>query len=466
MQKALERPDTWQSALDALPAPGALSSAEPVRVACYHYLAGAAAFFLSERAPEQAARAVEQLSAARLLQPDSMDHVQARSRLKMAWSRLGEVPGVTAKGALAEVAVVPGSQASAFTLRPAHSASPLFELPAPTAGAHLLVPPGDWRVTVNGRCGGSDMDFTVAGGTGRVTLPNPPPCHVQLDAVDAAGTPLTGLTFRRADGTPLEAAAVTESSGDVTLVAPSHLPATVSLAVGAGPRKIVLQRCPVDLKVQATPADAQIVGGGPAAWGPRQVTISRAGYRSLTQTVDVPAPERCEGAAQAHTVTLLRPVQIDAHYEDGMVATPSEIVVDGQSVPMMGFDRPVGRYAWSARAPEALPVQGVLDVLSCGAADCPPARLEIALRHPRSSLPPLFVTGAGATLVAGGLIAGASAWSTQKDIDGYTTKARENIGVDTLIDRRNQAATAANVLVGVGAATLAAGLVWYWLGSD
>jgi hypothetical protein len=101
------------------------------QAACRHYLAGAAAFFLSERSAEWAPRAVEHLLAAHLLDPAAMDHVQARSRLRTAFLRLGDVPGLRTSGAPATVEFVPTGPPLPFVLRPTEALAPTWQLPAP-----------------------------------------------------------------------------------------------------------------------------------------------------------------------------------------------------------------------------------------------------------------------------------------------------------------------------------------------
>lgn len=471
LRAALERPDTWAEAVRQVPtatpdaAPGdATARAER---ACRHYLAGAAAFFLSERTPEYAPRAVEQLLSARLLSPVEMDHVQARSRLKTAFTRLGDVPGLQPKGNLAVVEVASRGTPVGFVLRPRRADTPRWPLPAPVAGASLLLPPGEYRATVNGRCGDSDMDFTVAGGAGRIELPEAPACRVRLLPVGADGVALAGLRVIGADGAVLPGDTFEASAGAVTVDAPGHLPVRLALDALSGDHVVSLARCPVDLAVAATPADARVQGAGPAPWGHRSVTVTRAGYAPESLSVDVPAPADCAGARQAVAVALSRPVTLFARYDDGTAATPGAVLVDSKEVLPLGLNLAVGGHTFEVRAPDAPPVSGPFEVPHCAASDCPPVRLDVTFERPRETrLGPVLVAGAGGLTMMGGLIAGAGAMAAQSDIEDYNTRRKEDVPMDTLVSRRDDRAQLADVLLGTGAAVAVGGLLWYWLGGD
>ena len=117
--------------------------------------------------------------------------------------------------------------------------------------------------------------------------------------------------------------------------------------------------------------------------------------------------------------------------------------------------------------PDANAAGGPFEVPECGAADCPPVRLDVTLtRLAPTRVAPLVVLGTGAATVLGGLLAGAAAFSAQAEIDGYTTKVDEEIPIDTLIERRDERAHLADLLVGTGAVVAVGGLLWYWLGED
>lgn len=471
LRAALERPDTWAEAVrlvpPATPDAAPLDDAARAERACRHYLAGAAAFFLSERTPEYAPRAVEQLLSARLLSPVEMDHVQARSRLKTAFTRLGDVPGLQPKGNLAVVEVAARGAPAGFVLRPRRADTPRWPLPAPAAGASLLLPPGEYRATVNGRCGDSDMDFTVAGGAGRIELPEAPACRVRLLPVGSDGAALAGLRVLGADGAVLPGDTFPASAGTVTVDAPGHLPARVALGALRGDHVVPLARCPVDLSIVPTPADAQVQGAGPGPWGTRSVTVTRPGHVPATRSVDVPAPADCAGARQAVAIALDRPVTLFARYDDGTAATPGALTVDAEQVSATGFELSVGRHAFEARVPDAPAVSGAFEVPPCAAADCPPVRLDVTFERPRETrLGPILVAGTGGLTMLGGLIAGAGALSAQSDIEDYSARQKEDVPMDTLVARRDDRAQLADVLMGAGAAVAVTGLLWYWLGGD
>jgi hypothetical protein len=471
LRAALERPETWAEAVRQVPpaAPDMPPGDETARAerACRHYLAGAAAFFLSERAVEYAPRAVEQLLAARLLSPGEMDHVQARSRLKTAFARLGDVPGLQPKGSLAVVEVAARGAARGFVLRPRRADTPRWPLPAPSAGASLLLPPGEYRATVNGRCGESDMDFTVAGGAGRIELPDAPPCRVRLQPVGADGAALAGFRVRGADGAVLAGDTFDASAGTVTVDAPGHVAVRLALDALSGDRVVSLSRCPVELSILATPADARVEGAGPAPWGPRSVTVTRPGYAPATLSVDVPAPAECAGARHASAVSLSRPVALLARYDDGAAATPGVLVVDLKQVSPAGFELPVGRHTFEARVADAPTVAGTFEVPHCATTDCPPVRLDVTFEKMHETrVGPILVAGTGGLAMLGGLLVGAGAMAAQSDIEDYGTRESEDVSMDELVARRDDRAQLADVLLGTGAAVAVGGLLWYWLGGE
>jgi tetratricopeptide (TPR) repeat protein len=81
-----------------------------------------------------------------------------------------------------------------------------------------------------------------------------------------------------------------------------------------------------------------------------------------------------------------------------------------------------------------------------------------------------IVTGAGGAVVAVGLGLGLAASSTRSDIDArcgsYQGQTYCPIDVEPLIDRQRRLALGADIAVGVGLATVAAGVVWLLLGND
>jgi len=81
-----------------------------------------------------------------------------------------------------------------------------------------------------------------------------------------------------------------------------------------------------------------------------------------------------------------------------------------------------------------------------------------------------IVTGAGGAVVAVGLGLGLAASATRGDIDArcgsYQGQTFCPIDVEPLIDRQRRLALGADIAVGVGLATAAAGVVWLLLGND
>jgi hypothetical protein len=383
LARALERPETWRDALDGIAAgEGPARGEDPDVAACRHYLVGAAAFFLSERSAELAPRAVEHLLAAHLLAPRAMGHVQARSRLRTAWARQNALPGTrpSAGPAPAPVEFVTTGAAHPFTLRPAEADGPTWHLPAPPPGAtpasafvaHLPLPPGRYRATVNGRCGGSDIDFMVASGASRVTLPAPPLCFVHLAAVDAEGRALADARVVGPDGAAVDATRVPSDDGEALVSAPGHQTRRVPLASSTGRQVVPLERCPVAIVVDPVPADAQVDGAGEGPWGTRRVAVRRAGYADREFVTEIPAPATCETAtAMKLVVRLARPVRFSARMDDGLAATPG-LTINGLDTPTTGLELEPGTYRYEARLPESPPVNGRLVVPACTDLRCPP----------------------------------------------------------------------------------------------
>jgi len=475
--RALERPQTWREALEAA-TPGAdPAENEGVEVAaCRHYLAGAAAFFLSERAPEFAPRAVEHLLSAQFLAPRAMEHVQARSRLRMAWMRTGELPGIRPQGAPATIEFTATGAPRPFTLRPAEADAPAWRLPSPqplegptAPSGRLSLPPGRYRATVNGRCGGSDIDFTVVAGLGHVTLPPPPPCVAHLMVVDADGRALDGARIVGPDGSAVDVTRVPVGAGEAEASAPGYRSRRVPLADVTGRAVVTLDRCPVDVHVDVVPADARVEGAGKGPWGRRAIVARRPGYLDHTASIDVAAPPNCESPApKTLEIRLRRPIRVAARYDDGLNASPV-LFVNGLLTPVAQLALEPGAHPYEARVSDAPAVTGRLIVEPCEAGTCPPEALDLMfspVREAPTRLGPWLVLGAGALALGGGLVAGASALATQEDIDGYTTRRTEPESIETLVARRDERARSADTLLTAGVTLAAAGLLWYWLGGD
>jgi hypothetical protein len=321
---------------------------------------------------------------------------------------------------------------------------------------------------VNGRCGGSDIDFTVATGLGRVVLPTAPPCTVHLLAVGATGEPLPEARVIGPEGAAVDPAQVPAGAGEAVVSAPGYRPRTVPLAELSGRSVVPLERCPVDLRVAVTPGDATIDGAGPGPWGPRPVALRRTGYASTTLEIEVPAPPSCDGAVHDVEVRLTRPVRFSARADDGSEVVPAWRL-DGREIATAGLTLEPGTYAYEARLPAVPPVSGRLQVPPCALADCPPVALDVVFgTKPSGSsrLGPWLVLGAGGVALGGGVLAGAAALAVQTDIDAYTTRRAEAEPLDTLVERRDERARTADALFAAGTTLAVGALLWLWLGDE
>jgi hypothetical protein len=215
------------------------------------------------------------------------------------------------------------------------------------------------------------------------------------------------------------------------------------------------------------PADARVTGADAAPWGSRHVEVARTGYVAERIDLEVPRPDRCEDAVfrPERPVTLQRAVTVVVRDDTGAAIVPSSLVVDGEVVSPAGFRHVPGPCAYVAEAPGLGRVEGRASIDACAADTCAPALLDVRFPAPKhtSSRGPALVMGLGGVLIAGGLVSGAAAYSTQQRIDAYDTRAKEGYSVDSLLDRRHEQALTADALVGLGATTFVSGLVWHLL---
>lgn len=431
----------------------------PAARACAHALAGRAAFYRSNGADaaRHAADAVRHFVVAESLAPAAMRANQRR--VNEAWRRLGSLPWATGP---ARPVRISAAEPTTLQLRP-EGPGPTLTL-AVTDAAVITLPPGRWRVQRSHRCGPREISVTV---TDQLVAPPPPACPVQVLAVDA-GQPVAQVRVRGAGG-PIALEALRADAGPVVIDAPGYTPVVgVPLPAAGGPLTVELARCPVDLRLRATPADAQTEGGGPGPWGRRRVRARRPGYAELNEAVLVPRPAGCEGARYDVPLHLARPVTVDAEGPGGRPITLGRLVVQGEPVSPAGFTRPPGEYTYQATHPQlGLHVER-FEVRPCVDADgCPPAVLTVRYRGhrdlDRSRTGPVVTIAAGAALTLGGLVAGVQALSTQQAIDDYESKAVENRPIQALIDQRDLNANLANGLVGTGLVALTSGVVWYLL---
>ena len=187
----------------------------------------------------------------------------------------------------------------------------------------------------------------------------------------------------------------------------------------------------------------------------------------MATTVEVPRPVRCDGARHEVTLALPRRVQVTAVAE-GSPVRPARFEVNGERVDPESFVRAPGSYAYEAWHPLYGSAQGRFEVAECHAASCPPMALAVEFREVPAAARSgaarwSYITmGFGGLAVAGGLASGLAAFDTQRQIDGYTNRRDEGVGIDDLVERRDQQATVADTLVVAGTSALFAGLVWYW----
>lgn len=465
------RPSQWTTLGERAEA---LAHAGGPGAGCAHYLAGSASFLLSSRRGSEranhAARAVRHFSAAQALTPRAMQALQPRMRLKTAWARLGRVPGWLPKASKPVAVELPALAAGAkllFSPAPGSAwAGPPFKLER-TAGPprSLLLRPGRWLVTLHGACGTTERTLVLSE-AGPIDLPSPAPCAAPL-LVQDDGKAVLGVVGSNSAGA-VDLNALDGAMGAFELTAPGYQPKTVKPPRTGGPWTVELTRCAVALHVATDPADAELRFERIASWGPRRVRARRSGYAPLNQVVEVPKPDGpCADATHEVLVRLERPVSLRALDPSDEPVSVSRLLVDGVERSPAGFSMVPGAYVFQAHHPSYGVALGRLEVRPCLQARCSApvltARFGAGAGGESGIFSPSLTIGVGGALVLAGLVAGTAAWSTQGQIDGYDTRVVESDPLDSLVDRRNEQTAAANVLVGTGAATLAAGLIWRWL---
>ena len=452
--------------------------------ACAHYLAGSAHFFLSAAASERllhAGAAVGHLIAAQALAPDAMRGKQPDSRLRTAWSRLGRVDGWLTGGKPVAVEVPPAPRARHIVLSPADAAgwnaacgttpacaeAARLPLPGGESARQILLRPGRYAVEVVGRCGTTRGEAVVAR-DGALPLPEVAPCQVTLVARDG-DDPVADAQVWAGDRA-VAAGALEANLGPVTVRAPGYLDAALTLPIAGGEVQVALSRCPVRLDVDAHPADAIVTGAGVAPWGPRTVVAQREDLGRVEQAVDVPRPASCVDASHPITIVLPRRVTVFARSADGDPAAVSRLRVQGDDVDPLGFAQPPGTYGYQAENPDLGMAVGRFTVDACpDRGPCTPTRVAVEfVSAPDRGAPTgaLVTLGIGGAVAVGGLIAGATALGKQRDLEDYTTKRDVGVGIDDLIDQRDDRATTADALLATGGVVLTAGLIWWLLGGD
>ncbi|MBU1432193.1 hypothetical protein KKF91_16780 [Myxococcota bacterium] len=446
---------------------------------CAHYLAAGAHFYLSNQrvgAQLHAAHAVAHLLRSQTLTPKAMESTQGQARLKTAWQRVGLVPGwLEAKNAPVWVEIPAAAQP--ITLSPAdmggweaacgtsrECAEVVRYALTPAQPLRLQLRPGQYRVSRAGRCGASEHVARVIGGA--LALPAPKRCQITLKVMGKAA-PVQSFSVEDAEGRPLALDALHGGLGVVTIRAKGYLPEAVTLKGQEGELSVRLKRCLVDQPVRIQPQDAEVQGGGPGPWGPRQIAATRAGYLPLKTTIKIPPPVNCAQPLRPVVLVMDRQISVQGREPSGALVFPSQLWIEGEALNPASFGRPVGEYSYRALHPRFAPATGRLKVEPCRLTPCGAQRLEIAFT-PRASKGegaqgsgPYAIMGVGGALVLGGLIAGGAAMSTQSDIDDYTNKREEKVGLEQLIERRDGQIRAANLLSAAGAASLFLGYSWH-----
>ena len=467
-----------------------------MQASCAAYLTAATRFFQSAKGASRrlhAAGALASLLRAQALDPFAMTGRQPTARLDTSWNRIGDV-GAWKRRPPLRVQVPKRAGATAFVLRPADATdwasvcgdAPectdglVFALPPPALTAYpLTLRPGRYHVRLEGVCGEVDAVVEVSEDAPSSPWPALPACRVAVRGFDigAPGEAPTALaagalTLRNAAGTPLADAldAVDAAIGQVEFSAPGYVPTVVQLPSSGGTLDVTLARCPVRLRVAAVPPDAEVEGDAPGPWGLRTIRVSRDGYAPFSTSVNVPAPADCEAATwppitqPGIDVALARPVSVAFRSADGEAVEPGRLWIDGAIVSPTGFVATPGAHKFAADHPTLPRATGEFTVRPCG--DSPCSSASFAVEFPRRVAPGFarntkVALGIGALLFAGGVLSGLAAAETDTRIGEFTNKKDEAIGIDELVDRRDQQAKTADGLMAVGALTAAGAMVWH-----
>lgn len=464
--------------------------------ACAHYLLGSVAFFESVLGgPERAREAVRHLATAQSLAPGPMAERRPRKRLENAWKRIG-VAGSGWDPGRGTVPVRWTLPVGASTLAwapdcgdtPCDAASSGFiEVPL-YAGATervLTTPLGGTRARVTTPCGQTEVEVQITGAGQAVALPTPA-CIARLEVAVEGGD--AAPRAYDADGRPLaDLTRVDVARGPLWVAAPEHRPRAIVLPAAGGTVSVRLDPCRIRLEPTGAAAGARVepsvVTPGDE---PTVVRLLRAGYAVTETEVSVPidrrathcAPDWAPGPHGAFTLpdfddlgpwpveaALARPVRVTVR--GGSTQSISTFVVGGVVSSAESLALVPGEYAWSVADVHGAVADGALLVPECLEATCPEVSLDLAPVAPPADLDPYrgstVLTGAGAVLTLGGLLAGWAAIRSQTRIDDYTNKRAEGESVASLEQTRDERVRLANALVGLGGAALVGGVTWLWL---
>ncbi len=447
--------------------------------ACAAYLAGSA-HFINSTGPHRrraAARALGFFLRAAALAPDAMAGLQARSRQKTAWKRLGKVPGWVSRPAPQRIKVPAAEEDDVLILSPGSPQSwakvcgdspscrdaGRFELPRRAGQAlELQLAPGAYGVARRTAFGTSAHPAPLEIEAGDLAAPPPAPCAVQLRIEDGEGV-VSGWRLTTEGETSIDPANLKADMGPVTVSARGYVTQQIPLPAAGGPLRVRLARCSVAMKVRTVPSDARLEGVDPGPWGRRVIRARRPGHQTLEHAVEVPAPDQCAGASHPVSLVMERNVLIAAAAGNGEAVTPSRFLVDGRAVDVLGFHRPPGQYTFRVDHPIEGTVTGRFEVSACTGGACPPVALRISFaprRRPPSKASK-WAMGIGAGLLLGGLAAGLSAYDAHQQLENYTNKFEMGESVDDIKVRRDEQAQSADSLFLVGGTLIGAGYFWY-----
>ena len=448
--------------------------------ACAAYLAGSAHFFDTKKGKlhqRAAADALRLFIRAAVLAPAEMSALQARTRLKTAWRRLGKVSGWIDRASPRPIAVPAADEDDTLILSPgdpdtwtktcgaaaACLAAVQFELPR-RAGQAFEAPMAPGRYTLSRRtaCGTAVHPVPVDIGAGSFPIPPAAACPVTLEVVDREG-PVSDWHLATPGVADVTQTQLKADMGPVTVSALGYRTQKVELPAAGGPLKIEMERCPVKLQVRTIPPDARLEGIEAGPWGRRTLSARRPGHRDLQHVVEVPPPKKCADATHQISLVMERNILIAAYAGNGKAVTPSRFTVNGAAVDVLGFHRPPGQYGFRVEHAEEGTVTGRFEVAACTGGACPPVslRIDFAPRRRPPAAASKWTMALGAGMALGGLAFGLAALESNQSLETYSNKRAMGISIEDLEDRRDQEARTADQLFLLGGALLGSGYLWY-----